>query len=247
MVALTTDNSESLNTKGGSRMKSALLTALALITFFSSQNLFALQSCEDNFEVFDNTQVQTMESGGVCYMSVHPRNVDRLIYRDFLFDSVGLLMIFDSYGQGSDSETTAARNYHFFPRQKALSYRYVPETKRLEVTSPSGKVIGFNTVKSILTDISGAKVDLSYEVNPAFRGGVEITANDSVFMDGGFQRGQSPSQNPKGKIHFRDASNKSCQLVNADVYRYTEDKDAIFKFNDSELKSFLSTRCPQLR
>jgi YD repeat-containing protein len=225
------------------------MKAFLFVSFFLffAPRVFAQQPCPDKFEVFDNTQIQTIEADGVCMVSIHPRNSENLLYRDFLFDSAGLFMIFDSYGQGPESQTTAAREYLFFPRQQALSYRYNAEAKRVEVTAPNGKVFSFDSVKSILREVSGTTLDLNYEVIPANRGGVEIVKNDGLFMDGGFTRGQGASQNPKGKVTFKDPQQKSCGLVNWDVYKYDSDQDATFRFSDGQLKEFLAARCPQLK
>jgi hypothetical protein len=205
------------------------------------------QPCADNFEVFDNTQIQTMESDGVCYFSIHPRNSEHLLYRDFLFDSDGLAMVFDSYGEGSESQTTAAREFLFFPRNQMMKYEYDAQAKRLMIHTPSGKVFGFNSMKSILTDISGTQSSINYEITPANRGGLEIVANDGLYMDGGFARGHSPSQNSKDKVIFKDREGHSCTLANGDIYSYDSDGDTKIKYNDVQLKTYLSGQCSQLK
>lgn len=228
-------------------MKAIVFLLASLI--LSSAFAVAPANCNYKNEYFDGTQVQTNGGSRDCYVSISSRNayVD-LIYRSFLFSSDGLLMVFNSFGDGPESQTTAARDFNFFPRgQFDLAYQYDAATKKLFVRMPNGKVATFDTQKAVLESISGSVIQQDYMIVPENRGGIEIISNDSLFMDGGFKMGQSPSQNPKGKVVFKDAQQNSCELVNADVYRYTSDDDSVFKFNDVQLKAFLSKRCPQLR
>lgn len=235
-------------------MKSLLLLCLATCFTqsvyaqdFSGTQTATAQTCNEGVQTFDNTQLQTQKVDGSCYLSVHPRIISDLLYRDFLFDDRGLFMLFDSYGQGPESQTTAAREFLFFPRKTNLSYTYQAETKRVLVTSPSGKVFTFDAVKSVLLSVSGTTLNLTYDVVPERRGGMEVVTTDNLYLEGGYKRGQAPSQNPKNKIYFVDAAKNSCQVYNGDVYEYDSDQDSTFRFNDAELKSFLSSRCPKLK
>jgi YD repeat-containing protein len=238
-----------LNIYSESKFLTSLLGGFFCVGLFGVPSLAhaAKQPCADNFEVFANTQVQTIEMNGICSFSVHPRNSEQLLYRDFLFDTEGLVMIFDSYGQGSESETTAAREFHFFPRIQPMTYAYNAETRRLNITMPNGKIFSIDAVKSILMDVSGTQTKLNYDITPASRGGLEIQGNDGLFMDGGYARGHSPSQNSKDKIIFKDRFGNDCRLANGDVYNYDGDGDTMFKFNDDELADYLKSECPQLK
>lgn len=225
------------------------LIVLALLLLHSAAEAAAPSYCVEKYEVFDNTQVQMNPSGNDCFVSVHSRDsyVD-LIYKDFLLASSGLFLIFNSYGAGNESDTTAAREFHFFPRTKAaLEYRYDATSNQILVTTTSGKIFVFDAAKAVLVRISGTSITQDYDITPTNKGGIEIVQNDGLFMDGGFKIGQSPSQNPKNKVTFRDSRGNHCQLVNSDIYRYTADNDAILKYNDGQLKSFLAQRCPQIR
>lgn len=219
-------------------------------SFVLSKGFAAVSTCIEKYEIFDNnTQVQVLESGNNCYVSVHPRNAfEDLIYRDYTFDAKGVFMIFDSYGEGAESQTTAAREFIFFPRTTAsLGYQYDADSQRLSVTTVSGKVFVFDTIKTVLVEVSGTTVQQNYTIKPENRGGLEILKNDGVYMDGGFKRGQSPSQSSKGEIQFKDPVGGSCDLRNADIYNYNTQEEAEFKFDDKGLAKFLSSRCPKLR
>lgn len=224
-----------------------LLATLVTFAFLASAQT-ASAACTDKYQVFDGTQVQVINGKSGCFLTVHPRDAyQSLVYRDFLFDEDGLFMIFNSYGPGDESKTTAAREYRFFPRGKVdLSYNYDAAAKQINVTTPSGKVFVFNSQKGILVSVSGSTISQDYTVTPNNRGGIEFTANDGLMLDGGFTVGQSPSQNPKSKITFKDSKGQQCQVANGDVLRYTSDGDVIFRYDDAQLKSVLQNRCPKL-
>jgi hypothetical protein len=226
------------------------VSLLVFLAAFSAQSATPMPTptCEEKYEIFDNTQVQMTPGSNNCYLSIHPRNVFDLVYRDFLFDTKGIFMIFNSYGKGPDSSSTGAREYYFFPRTKAsFDVQYNATAKLLAVQLPSGKTAVFNTEKSILVSISGTTFTQDFDVNANNKGGIEITANDGLMMDGGFRVGQSPSQSPKDKTVFKDAEQNVCGLVNSDVYKYTSESDVIFKYNDTQLKAFLKKKCPKLK
>lgn len=190
-----------------------------------------------------------MVSGnGGCFLTVNPRGQTGLTYRDFLFDESGLFMIFNSFGNGAESESTGAREFYFFPRKATpLSYQYDAATQRLRVAGPHGKVFVFNTEKTILVEVSDANITVDYDVNPNNRGGIEIVQNNGLFLDIGFQRGQSPSQNPQRKITFKDSANRQCQVKNADVFKYTYGGEVNLRYDDVQLGRYLNRACPQLK
>lgn len=226
-------------------MKSIAALILLLMT---ALKVSAAPNCLDKYEVLDNTTVQSIPGSKGCYITINPRYTQDMTYRSFLFDTEGLFMIFTSLGRGPESETTGAREFYFFPRrQGSLIYNYDPILKRLSLTTPNGKVFVFNTEKAILIGISDTTFTMDYEINGNNRGGVEITRNKGLYLDVGYQLGQSPSQNSKRKIHFRDSQNHTCTVLNADVFSYSPDRDVDFKFNDVQLSRFITRKCPNLK
>lgn len=209
----------------------------------------AFADCTDKYEIYDNTQIQISPGTDACYFTVTPRNVPNLVYRDFLFDTNGDFMIFNSFGQGPESTTTAAREFYFFPRpNKEFAYQYDANKHQLNITLPSGKIASFDTNKSILLSISGTQLKQDYNVTPSNRGGIEVVADDGLLLDIGFKVGQSPSQNPASKATFRDAEGHACQVENAVLFTYTADQDVILKAKtDDEVRSLLKSFCPNLK
>jgi hypothetical protein len=225
-----------------------LFKVISLLILASPQ-VFAAPGCLDKFEVFDNTSVQMLPNKKTgCFLTVSPRTTQGLVYRSFLFDNTGLFMIFDSLGNGPESEATASRELYFFPRKtNEVSYRYDSPTQSLRVKTPSGKVFVFNTKKAILVSATNSTLAIDYEVNGKNNGGLEIIKNDAFYLDLGYKIGQSPSQDPKDSISFKDTKNNSCIVKNSDVFNYTSDQDVIFKYEDAQLIRFLKTSCPHLK
>jgi hypothetical protein len=209
----------------------------------------ARAACVEKYEVFDGTQIQVSQGSDACYFTVSPRDVPNLVYRDFLFDSNGDFMIFNSYGQGPESTSTAAREFYFFPRpESGISSVYDGPTKRLSVTMPSGKVAVFDTATAALLSISGTKLKLDPAVNPNNGGGVDVVSTTGIYLDIGFKVGQSPSQNPNSKATFHDEVGMICEVLNSDLFTYTKDQDVLLKpKTDAELRLFLKVYCPQLK
>src|SRR5579862_7388677 len=60
----------------------------------------------------------SLESGN-CFVSIHPMAAG-MVYRDYAFFGDGMLMVFNSYGDGDGNPNlTSAREYYFFPRRNA--------------------------------------------------------------------------------------------------------------------------------
>lgn len=222
------------------------LVVMSLLLLLSAQ-VFAASPCLDKLEIFENTMVQTLPNKTGCLVSVSPVDTNSLVYRSFLFDNIGLFMIFDSFGEGSESETTGAREFYFFPHKtNEISYRYDIHSQHLSVKSPSGKVFIFNAKKSILVSASNSSLTIDYAVNRKNKGGIEFIKNDAFYLDLDFKMGQSPSQNPNGEANFKDVKQNSCIVKNSDIFKYTSDQDPLFKYDDAHLRSFLRKNCPKI-
>lgn len=207
--------------------------------------------CPDAVERREGTQIQQQWSDGsqTCFLSVSPLDgyVD-LTYRDHLFTSDGLFMVFNSFGQGPDSGTTAAREFYMFPRtQSKMTYSWDDDEKELTVTHITGDKFVFDSRKARLKSMSRAQVTVADYVEPQNRGGIEITNYQALLLDGGFQMGNAPTADPNGKSKFIDAKGVSCQIGNREIFKYTSDGDVILKHSDKSLWTLLKSRCPKLK
>lgn len=208
-------------------------------------------TCPYFVERQEGTQIQQLWSEGSqsCFFSVTPLNayVD-LIYRDHLLTSDGLFMVFNSYGEGPESETTAAREFYLFPRvAKQFFHRWDTDKKELEITHVTGDKLVFDSRKARLKSMTRAQVTVANDVEVGNRGGVEISNYQGLLLDGGFRVGSSPTTDPRGRSIIKDKSGGQCSVSNKEVFRYTSDGDVIFKFSDSEFLTFLKQRCQKLK
>lgn len=206
-------------------------------------------TCPDQVEYRGSIQVQSMPSndGMTCFVSVHNRKAENLTYRDYLFTEDGEFMVFVSLGPGDESKTTGAREFFFFPRRHQFpSYAFNDETRRLEVTSVTGDVFYFDYEDAELTHMTNGRVQRSADVVATNRGGIEILDYKGLKMDSGFRLGGAPTVIRTGKAAFTDGNAKTCNLQNKDLFTFTSDGDAIFKFSDLGLAKFLKAKCPSL-
>lgn len=193
-------------------------------------------------------QVQWNADNSTCYLSVHPFDSDNLIYRDFLFAQDGMLMVFNSFGEGPESTTTGARELYFFPRTQLYpTYAWNDQLQRLEVTHTNGEKYFFNYKDNQFSGTTNGTVKEDPSVNRQNKGGVEITGYKGLMLDVGFTMGESPSAITTGAAVFTDQNSKTCDVKNDEVFKYVANGDDLFKFDyDRDLVSFMKGRCPAL-
>ncbi|MFZ4403487.1 MAG: hypothetical protein ACOYOK_05235 [Pseudobdellovibrionaceae bacterium] len=205
-------------------------------------------ACKNEVKYIDQVRLQTLYSqqDGICYLSVNPVFNQKLIYRSYLFSSEGLLMVFDSYGEGPESETTAAREFYLFPRRlKQPQYQIDVQKNTLSVQSISGLSFLFSGQKPGFLGIAPGKVSIDPEIVPSKKGGLEFLDFQGILLDVGYARGRSPSEASQNQSLFRDAQNNQCRVKNSQIFSY-KNSDVYFKFSDEELLLFLKDNCPKL-
>ena len=184
-------------------------------------------------------------SSGKCYVSISSMLVTDLIYRSYGFFSDGMLMVFNSYGDGEDSNPnlTSAREFYFFPRRGAMSLEMDEAAGTISVLMADGGRATINPASSQIAAFDRGSVTVSPRIDPADRGGVEITSYAGLVLDAGFRMGESPSGRPNADSTFRDAQGHLCTVKNNEVFAYANGEHEL-KFNDAQLKAWLKTRCP---
>lgn len=224
---------------------------ISLLMMAGLANAAGPATCPDIFEKHDGTKIQQIwsDASESCFFSVVPDDAYvELVYRDHLFTSEGLFMVFNSYGPGDESQTTAAREFYMFPRRNStFTYQWKDDTRELEVTHVTGDKFVFDSKKARLKSVSGGTVTVADYVEPSNRGGIEFVKYNGLILDGGFKLGSSPTGNSNGNSVFRDAQDKKCSIKNYEVFKYTSDGEIIFKYDDKALATFLKKRCSQLQ
>lgn len=202
-------------------------------------------TCSNFFKVFDEIKFQRLAfSPSDCILSASPRAASQT-YRSFFASSQGKFMVFESYNGSSSSGATAAKVYHFFPRDRHPTI--TDQDGVVELLSSNKNIsFKFNQTKAILTEMIGGVMEIDHNISPAARGGLVIKEAQALILESGFVQGTDPTSKPKNQSVFRDRQGKKCSVVNTEVFEYFNGGDNMFKFNDQELKKFLKERCPQI-
>ncbi len=224
---------------------------LGLSLLSAPMGALAADTCSESLVRVQNTQIHQMYDSREdrCYISVTSRISTDLTYRSFLFSNEGLFMVFESYGSGSDRDTTGAREFTLMPMaQRYPSYEVLADGT-LKVNHTSGEVFTFETAKVQLASISHAEITVKESIKPANRGGVEfVKINRGILHDGGFKVGSSATGNPSGYSQLRDSSDNNCRVQNKELYSYDSNGDNRWNYLDPmQLKKFLAKRCPKLK
>lgn len=170
-------------------------------------------------------------------------------YRQFLFDSNGMMMVFIGT-PGSHSSATGGRSYYLFPRAaKGGARLMVGQTRKGELTIevPGVRRIAFASNEVRITGFEGGEVSQDPALNLSNNGGVEITSFKGILLDTGWRIGEAAFADKSRTSVFRDYFGNTCEVRNPEVFDYPTRYDAILKFrDDAALESFLANRCPNL-
>ncbi|KHD88815.1 MAG: hypothetical protein OM95_06730 [Bdellovibrio sp. ArHS] len=204
--------------------------------------------CKDVVERGGSIQIQMGTfSSGECFLSVRNCKSSGLIYRDYMFTQDSNFMVFNSFGQGPNSEDTGAREFYLFPRKDVIpQYKWNPESRQLEVFSVSGNVFYFDYETADVVSITEATVKVASDISRTNRGGVEITHYKGLLLDAGFTKGKAPTEVLSASSLLTDEKGNTCKIKNSEVFAKTSEGDVYFKYSDKNLANFLKNRCPQL-
>jgi hypothetical protein len=192
------------------------------------------------------TQVSADAVGnGLCYVSIDPQSETNLVYRDYAFFSDGMLMVFNSYGEGEGPSMTSARQFYFFPRARAPHLDADAAAGTIAVVLSDGGRATFDPKTAQISALDRGTVTVSPSLDPSARGGVEISGYRGLLLDAGFRQGELPSGLPNGQSTFHGAQGQTCTVTNSEIFAYSG-SDNSFKFDDAGLSAFLKTRCPAL-
>lgn len=184
---------------------------------------------------------------GLCYVSIDPMSTSGLVYRSYVFFGDGLMMVFNSYGDGEGNPNlTSAREFFFFPRRGAPELTMDPKAGTVSVRMSDGGRADFDPATAQLSGLERGSAAVASKVDPANRGGVEIPRYAGLMLDSGFRLGESPSGRPAADSTFRDASGRTCTVKNSELFASLPHGDHAFKFTDAQLSAWLGTACPGL-
>lgn len=210
-------------------------------------NLANAGSCIETEERVENARLSIMSlSDGRCWLTVRPDFPKGLIYRSFLFDNHGFLMVFNSFGEGPSSTHTGAREFYLLPRLMPLEGRVHENT--IQVTVASGVVLHYDAIQLRFVGAEGATVFEEPVIAPGNRGGFELKPDQGLVLDFGFRMGSSPTGERSGKLRVIDRHGKECVLGNKEILKWDADGDPMIRFaTDTEAFAYIQSRCPSLK
>jgi hypothetical protein len=158
-------------------------------------------------------------------------------------------MVFNSYGEGTPSDTTGARVFYFLPRNQNPD-RQVKDGNLWIKTSATGTALEFNGLTGRLQGISSTfglgQISEDAKVSKFNQGGVEIKNYPGLLLDAGFALGHDPTSDPKQKVILTGKNQVRCELRNSEVFSYAGGDEFRLSRTDEDFKTFLKERCPGL-
>jgi hypothetical protein len=225
-----------------------MLIRLAAFVIAFQFSINAYSQCVESRQIVGNTQATSMSGSDekTCMVTLDPMDITDLVYRSYLFNQDGLLMVFNSFGDGQISKKTGSRDFYFFPRKHDPTFD-ITEDGSIEVNQASGRTAILDPDAFRLLSISGAQIKISEQVRPDNAGGVEITPTEGLVLDCGFALGQQPEVRRNSKSVFKDSHGAKCEVKNSEVFSYAPDGDVAIRWSEDEgLKNFLKSRCKNL-
>ena len=227
-----------------------LLVLAAILTLGSAaEAAYTNAKCEYVLIGSGNIQInrQWDVENRVCFLSITPRNIVDLKYRDYFFSNSGEFMVFNSYGDGPPSSTTASRDYFLFP----LVYDYpdysIESNDDVTIKMVSGHLLRLSAIDfSIVSLTPGTFNELP--LSSKNKGGVEIKPQSGFWIDGGFKMGGVGFDNGLAQSTIHSSQTKAtCTLANKEFLGYASDGNYGFKYQGASLQKFLKQKCPALK
>ncbi len=205
--------------------------------------------CETFSENVGALAVQRLRSiDGRCTIFVKHSNAQKSWYRNYQISSTGMLLIFNSFGNGSGSSHTGSRAFYLFPRKTAPDFT-ITESGDIEVMTPTSETIRFSSKTKKISEISGGikyqEVDLIAGSN---KGGIEITAlPKGIILDAGWEIGGMAAEKPHRTSVFIDDAGNRCEVKNYEIFEIKRGEPYLRFETDQALLEYLDRRCNGLR
>jgi hypothetical protein len=206
--------------------------------------------CQDKAEVIGNTNIQQSQfSDGTCFITAHYFGDFNLVYRSFSWNTVGQLMVFNSYDEQETNRSHGARVFQLFPRNSSFAdFKYenlgdkilittASTNLKFEMDSQTGRIISFSWGQ-----FSEAKKVLKNN-----QGGLELYPQQGIMLDSGFTFAQDPTARPNSNSTFVNSRKQTCTFKNKELFRYNTSGDPSYKWTDKETFQLIKSRCPNFQ
>ncbi|MBC7466588.1 MAG: hypothetical protein H7256_11410 [Bdellovibrio sp.] len=228
--------------------KQIIISIMAFMGAASAHAEFTNTKCEEILTGNDVIQVnrQWWPSSRTCFISVHPRQVKDLKYRDYFFDNTGRFMVFNSYGAGPDSTYTGARDFFLFPVINDYpDFSFEPNGDVL-VKTVSGHILRVSGKDFSLVSLSDGTVK-EKPLSTKNAGGVEITLKKGFWLDTGFRLGGLNIASPSNSTSFKSPKmTETCLVKNKTFMDYDANGEPDFKLTGDSFVQFVKAQCPKL-
>ena len=229
-----------------------LLTSIVALSVNSPSqipNLQANEKCPYIIKKVANIQLQQdwWEESKTCFIGISPANIIGLRYRSYFIDNSGFFMVFNSYGDGNESETAGSRSFFVLPQVHTYPEFSFTNNNDVIIKMVSGHELRVSGKDFSIVSLSHSKIT-EKPLSPNNQGGVEFKLDQGFWFDAGFRLGGTKFDNPSNKTKIQSAqSTKICSLKNSSFLNYDSDNDFKLKYTGPALVKFLQTKCPQLQ
>lgn len=180
-----------------------------------------------------------------CWLSISPMDNNDFVYRSYVMNSDGTFLVFNSIDKETYGVSDGARSFMFFPRNAMPSVENLDESLMAQ-TSNQKMRIHFSHKENAILAFDGANFQLDPKIHPYNNGGLEIQANQTIVLDGGWRNYGDPFAIADRSSYFIDPMQNICEVKNSEIFEYKSDTNKVFKFNDTQLYDFLQKRCLHL-
>jgi len=217
----------------------------ALILLFCFQT-FAQSNCPVSNGVIGAIDYEIRRiPDGSCWHLTGASDRWNLIYRDFIFDDQGFVLVFSSYGEGDENRSAGAREYIYFPRRNPMEF--VTDSRGIQVRFTNGVTAFHSADDGSWRNVIGGSIEESRKIYPGDNGGWKLTPHSGVLVDFGFKFGGGPSADKKGRAQFSDLNGLVCEMDNKEFLYWDRRSAPHMKFpSDENMRAFLVERCPHL-
>ncbi|MBC7742633.1 MAG: hypothetical protein H7061_10575 [Bdellovibrionaceae bacterium] len=229
-----------------------VFSLLTTLSFLSNAQVISPRvissKCDHVLTGSDNIQVNRQWDTATrnCFISLTPRNIENLKYRDYYFSNEGEFMVFNSYGNGPDSSMTGSRDFFIVPVVNEYPDFTIETNGDVTIKMVSGHQFRVSGKDFSIVSVTPGTFS-EKPVSPSNQGGVEISLQTGFWIDGGFRKGGTRFGNPKSRsVIHSGKSAATCSVVNSQVLAYDSTGNYNFKLGDKDWTAFLAKQCPQI-
>lgn len=199
------------------------------------------KTCDEKYGKYGN---DIQYQNAFCTFFISSTKINSDSYRNVTFSDTGLVQFFSNFPGTTNSNSTGARVYYFFPVRGEKEITSV-DTNNLNVKHSSG--VNFNFDKNGNITSPDLKMKIDKNINSKNKGGVEVESySKGLVIDIGYRMGNSPTLNKNATVTITDKNSKKCTMPNSDFHSIDKyNVELKYKTNEA-MHRFLKGKCPGL-